>query len=59
MKRLAESFAVHAVKSPPGYEEGSVWHLRMMVQPIHRYAEGAACDGAIFAFAQGTDPEVI
>ena len=36
MKRLAEGFVVHAVKSPPGYEEGSVWHLRMMVQPIHR-----------------------
>ena len=30
----------------------------MMAQPIHQYSEEAAVDGAIFAFAQGTDPEV-
>lgn len=57
MKQLAEGFAVHAVKTAPDYDEGSIWHLRMMPQPIHRYAEEAAVDGAIFAFAQGTDPE--
>ena len=57
MKRLARDFGVYAVKTPPDYAEGSVWHLRMLVQPIHRYADGAAVDGAIFAFAQGTDPE--
>ena len=57
MKQLAKDFSVHAVKTPPDYHEGSLWHLRMLVQPIHRYAEDAAVDGAIFAFAQGTDPE--
>ena len=58
MKRLVWDFSVYAVKTPPDYEQGSVWHLRMLVQPIHRYAAEAAVDGAIFAFAQGTDPEV-
>jgi hypothetical protein len=57
MKQLAKDFGLHAVKTAPDYAEGSVWHLRMLVQPIHRYAEDAAVDGAIFAFAQGTDPE--
>nr|UXE45607.1 hypothetical protein Hi04_10k_c5016_00016 [uncultured bacterium] len=58
MKHLAEGFSTHAVKTAPDYDEGSIWHLRMMAQPIYRYAEVAAVDGAIFAFAQGTDPEV-
>jgi hypothetical protein len=57
MKQLAEEFTVHAVKTAPDYDEGSIWHLRMMAQPIHRYDEQAAVDGAMFAFAQGTDPE--
>jgi hypothetical protein len=58
MKQLAQGFSAHAVKTAPDYDEGSVWHLRMMAQPIYRYVEEAAVDGAIFAFAQGTDPEV-
>jgi hypothetical protein len=58
MKQLAASFSVHAVKTAPDYDDGSIWHLRMLAQPIHRYAAKAAVDGAIFAFAQGTDPEV-
>jgi hypothetical protein len=57
MKQLAQDFSVHAVKTAPDYDEGSIWHLRMMAQPIYRYAEEAAVDGAIFTFAQGTDPE--
>jgi hypothetical protein len=57
MKQLAASFSVHAVKTAPDYDDGSIWHLRMLAQPIHRYAAEANVDGAIFAFAQGTDPE--
>jgi hypothetical protein len=57
MKELAEEFNVYAVKTAPDYDEGSLWHLRMMARPIYRYAKDAAVDGAIFAFAQGTDPE--
>jgi hypothetical protein len=34
--------------------------LRLMPQPLHRYSnDGAVVDGALFAFAQGTDPEVL
>jgi hypothetical protein len=57
MKQLALEFSVHAVKTAPDYDEGSIWRFRMMAQPIYRYPEKAAVDGAIFAFAQGTDPE--
>lgn len=57
MKTLAQGFSAHAIKNAPDYDEGSIWELRMMAQPIHRYTEEAAVDGAIFAFAQGTDPE--
>jgi hypothetical protein len=58
MKQLAEGFSTYAVKTAPDYDEGSIWHLRMMAQPVYRYAEECAVDGALFAFAQGTDPEV-
>jgi len=57
MKRLSEDFGMYAVKSPPRFEEGSIWRYRLLAQPIHRYAEEAAVDGAIFALVQGTDPE--
>jgi hypothetical protein len=57
MKRLSEDFGMYAIKSPPKFEEGSMWRYRMLAQPIHRYAEKAAVDGAIFALVQGTDPE--
>jgi len=57
MKTIARDFSVHAIKNAPDYDEGSLWEFRMMAQPIHHYAEEAAVDGAIFAFAQGTDPE--
>jgi hypothetical protein len=46
------------VKTAPDYDDGSIWHLRMLAQPLYRYAAEAPVDGAIFAFAQGTDPEV-
>jgi hypothetical protein len=36
-------------------------NLRLMTQPIYRYASpsGDVVDGALFVFAQGTDPEVV
>jgi hypothetical protein len=58
MKQLAEAFSTYAVKTAPEYDEGSVWHLRLLVQPVYRYVEQAPVDGAIFSFAQGIDPEV-
>lgn len=57
MKQLAQEFSTYAIKTTPDYDDGSIWHLRMMAQPIYRYPEEAD-DGAIFAFSQGTDPEV-
>ena len=35
--------------------------LRLLPQPIHRYAsqEEGLVDGALFVFAQGTDPETM
>jgi hypothetical protein len=59
MRKLAQEFDVHAVKTAPDYDEGSIWRFRVLPRPIYRYAEEAAADGAIFAFAQGTDPEAL
>jgi hypothetical protein len=57
MKQLAQEFSIHAIKNAPDYDEGSIWRFRLMAQPVYRYPEEAAVDGAIFAYAQGTDPE--
>lgn len=59
MRRLAEKFKVHAVKGPPSYEEDSVWHLRLVPEPIYRYQpkKDEVIDGAVFSFAQETDAE--
>ncbi len=37
------------------------FHLRQLASPLHRYADESAgiVDGAIFAFANGTNPEVL
>ena len=33
--------------------------VRLLTQPIYRHPPGAAVDGAVFAFVQGTDPECL
>ena len=35
--------------------------LRLLTQPLYRYEhkEGQVLDGALFAFAEGTDPELL
>jgi hypothetical protein len=55
MKRLAKDFA--ATKHQ---RDGEKQELRLLTQPIHRYAapEQKVLDGALFVFVQGTDPEV-
>ena len=55
MRTLARAFAASIVQG----DEGSA--LRLMTQPVSRYgATGTAVlDGAVFAFVQGTDPEVL
>jgi hypothetical protein len=54
MKTLLGKLAVHEVG-----RDGSRYELRLMTTPLHRYADADAelQDGAIFAFAYGTNPE--
>lgn len=55
MRELAATFEV-AVQS-----EKNRYQLRLLSQPLHRYQNEAAniLDGALFAFVEGTDPELI
>ena len=41
--------------------EGEVFQLRLLTQPIYRYVEtsGDLVDGALFAYVQATDPDVL
>jgi hypothetical protein len=56
MRRQAERFtADFEIKSVKGKEE-----LRLMPQPLHRYtAEKGAVEGAVFALAHNSDPELL
>lgn len=44
-----------------GEENRSEWELRLLSTPLHRYRspENDVIDGAIFGYAQGTNPEAI
>lgn len=53
MKELADRFRAR-LRVSSGTEE-----LRLLTTPIYRYKSGETIDGALFAFVQGTDPEVI
>jgi hypothetical protein len=55
MKQIAERYEVAALEGTLRSQQ------RLMVQPLHRYADEAQglIDGAIFAFASGTNPEVL
>jgi hypothetical protein len=55
MKELARRFVAREV-----LENGQRFELRLLIQPVHRYAhpESGLIDGAIFILARGTDPEV-
>ena len=57
MKELARRHTAHEFWDPNNQRT----ELRLLVQPIHRYAEpkGELLDGAVFAFCHDTDPEVI
>ena len=54
-------FRSEAVKGPPAYSEDSVWRFRLNPQPLLQYHQPDSPDheGAIFAFAMDTDPEVL
>jgi hypothetical protein len=55
MKQLAKDFA--ATKK---IRDGTESELRLLPQPVHRYAapKNGIVHGALFAFVQGTDPDV-
>jgi hypothetical protein len=56
MRRLCEQFAI---RTEPRDEQAV--RLRLMPQPVYRFEDEAAgiTDGALFAFTETTDPEVI
>jgi hypothetical protein len=56
MRRACERFAI---RTEPKDEQPS--ELRVLPQPIYRYGDDAAdvVDGALFAFAETTDPEAL
>jgi hypothetical protein len=55
MRQLARQFAVREK-----LRDGTALECRLLAQPIDRYAssDGTIADGAIFAFANGTNPEL-
>lgn len=57
MKELARRFTAHEFWDP----DNSRFELRLLVQPVHRYASATEelHDGAIFVLAHGTNPEVL
>lgn len=59
MRKLAERFAVIDLF---GWNEDAIerYTLRLMPQPVYRYEEpDEKIDGALFVFAQGTNPEAV
>jgi hypothetical protein len=66
MRRLATKFAVHLDDTRGTEDKGVVRQLRILTQPLYRYPSAASedtkadyLDGALFAFVEGTDPEVL
>jgi hypothetical protein len=57
MRKLAAQFAV---TDHFGWRDDGItpYELRLMPQPVYRYSSGVM-DGAIFLYAQGTNPEAI
>lgn len=53
MRQIARRFSVKDF-----FEGKSDDALRLMSTPLARYSDDAASDGAVFAFAHGTDPEM-
>lgn len=58
MRELARRFTAHTIDNV-----GARWQLRLLPQPLYRYAkpQGEIVDGALFAFVSdaGTDPEIV
>ena len=61
MKELARRFKAFEFFQPRGSDSLERYELRLLPQPIHRYADASAglLDGALFVIAYGTNPEVV
>lgn len=60
MKELARRFTAFEYYTEL-YHPGQRYQLRLMTQPVYRYAKpgGGSLDGAFFVIAKGTNPEVL
>jgi hypothetical protein len=58
MKRIADRFAARLTDSRTDRAAADKV-LRLLSRPVFRHGEGAAVDGALFAFVVGTDPELL
>jgi hypothetical protein len=58
MRAVAESFTASVEFQ---YDQDSHYELRLLSRPLHRYGspEGEVRDGTLWAFVQGTNPEVL
>ena len=58
MKAIAETFTATGA---PGFFNQAELHLRLLPREVYRYAsqDPQILDGALFAFVDGTDPEVL
>ncbi len=58
MRGIARKFRMTSLWGEPTRTE---WELRLLTTPLHRYESPAAkvLDGAIFGYAQGTNPEAV
>ncbi len=58
IRTVAESFTASVEFQ---YDNDTHYELRLLTRPLYRYgsAEGKALDGKLWAFVQGTNPEVL
>lgn len=61
MRRLTQQFSVILNRDSRASSDNVVRTLRLLERPIYRYEKPAApiVDGGLFAFVEGTDPEVL
>jgi hypothetical protein len=57
MKEISRRFDAHEFWDP----DNSRFELRLLIQPVHRYADGSqsVIDGAVFVLAHDTNPEIL
>jgi hypothetical protein len=61
MKDLARQIKAHETSLPRGQVAAERYELRVLPQPVHRYADAKSglIDGAMFIIAYGRNPEIV